>query len=161
MSGPRPKKLNYEQTFAVAMEIARALSDAGHLDPAEVEGAAGDIVKYGQHWNDGYELARALDKSAHWDCNLEMAEELDNFSRLYSRAMDAAEKQWAVTSDIRPPLPVETRVRLASGECGKITGIYDHGAAKFLVAIDGDPKADTPQQSRRIVNFEDVTELAP
>lgn len=138
--------------------IAVSLAKAGLIEESEVEDSAIDIAKYGRKYMDGYALAKALDDYGHWDCNFEMAEELNEFSSAADYEIGAAEKGWAIANSIAAPLPIGDRVVISrSGETGEITGIYEHGPAKFLIKIDGDPRADGPQTSRRIVNFEDVS----
>lgn len=155
---PRPK-FSAEIALIAATEVISGMIANGLLDGDQRDDSIAGLVKHARQHMDGYEIAKALDLYAHWDCNLEMAEALDDFSSEVRDAIDAAEKEWAARTNVQPPLPIGSRVQLRRGETGKITGIYEHGAAKYLVKIDGDPQADTSAQSRRIINFEDATAL--
>jgi hypothetical protein len=121
------------------------------LDAGAAQDAVADLIKHGRHHMDGYELAKALDDYAHWDCNFEMVEILDGFSSAVSSQIDRAEKDWANLTSPQPPHPIGTRVKLFRGELGTIDGIYEYGAAKYLVKIDG-----STGNGRRIINFEDA-----
>ena len=46
-----------------------------------------------------------------------------------------------------------------ANETGLADGVYEHGAAQYCVAIDGDKDAAPPHKTRRIVNFEDVEKI--
>lgn len=163
MTEPRPKAMTREIAERVAREIADDLVKNGHIEARQLEDAVHDIVKCASHlWIGGYELAKELDDRCHWDCNLEIAEELDNFSGLVDSEITKAEKDWAERNSIQPPLPIGARVKFGSrsvhGEkTGEITNVYKFGAAKYLIKVDGDANSDAPHNSRRILNFEDVT----
>lgn len=139
-----------------AEEIVAELVRDGHIEDSQVHDSVEDIVKHAGYHDDGYDLAKKLDSYAHWDCNFAMVEILDGFSWACSAAITDAEKTWAAETAQQPPYPVGTRVQFGRNETGEITGVYEYGAAKYLIKVDGDKDADTPTQSRRIVNFEDV-----
>lgn len=158
MSGeaaPRPKF-----SPAIALAAAEAITDTlirdGHLTKSQRQDAVLDIAKHARPHMDGYEIAKTLDSYEHWDCDFQMCEILDGFASECSDAIRKAEKEWAAATCPAPPHPIGTRVRIGTKETGEITGIYEHGSAKFLVKLDGGPKGDT---SRRIINFEDVNVL--
>lgn len=146
----RPK---FSPTLAryAAEDIVGELVKNGLLEQVAAEDAVDDIVKHGRQHMDGYELAKALDDYAHWDCCFEMVEILNGFGWAVSSQIDRAEKDWAKLTSPQPPHPMGTRVKLFRDERGTIDGIYDHGAAKYLVKVDG-----APGNGRRIINFEDA-----
>jgi hypothetical protein len=152
---PRPK-LDDAMKLAVAKEIAQKIF-AGEPE-TDIDEAAAQLAKHGRSHSDGYELARALDSHCGWFPNAEMVEELDNFAWLARNELEKAEKDWATTNAIQPPLPDGTRVRLRSGETGVIDRVYEYGAARYAIILDGDARSAPPTNSRRIVNFEDVTQ---
>jgi hypothetical protein len=156
MTEPRPK-FSPEIALVVAKELAAKLAHDGLIDPNQIEASADDIVKYAEPHMDGYENARELEKWALWECDLRIAETLDEFSHLVANQIVAAEKEWAARNDIKPPLPCGARVSLPKKETGTIDRVYECGGAKYCVAIDGDPHAHSSTQRRRIVNFEDVS----
>lgn len=156
MTGVRPQRLTPEMAMRVACQITTELAKNGLIDAKDIETSTADIAKHGRLHIDGYRLAKDLDRFSNWDCNLEIAEGLDNFSRFADAEISAAEKEWADANAISPHLPIGTRVQLRSGETGIITGIYEYGAAKFLILIDGDKNARGPSNSRSVVNFEDA-----
>ncbi len=149
----RPK-YSPELARLAAEEIISELIKNQHLDENDRAHCIDDLVSNGRY-GDGYDIAKALDDYAHWDCNFEMAEILDGYRYAVHRQIERAEKEWAKATAPQPPHPIGTRVRLRD-EAGEITGVYEHGAAKYLVKIDGDPQADGPEGARRIINFEDA-----
>lgn len=159
MTEPRPKEMTKAIAEKVAREIAGELDKSGHLAGRQVDGAVLDIVQCARRDMDGYALAKALDDDCFWDCNFALAEALDSFSSMVDHEIRAAEKAWAERNDIKPPLAIHTRVKWREGPAGEITDIYEHGAAKYLIKVDGDPDAAPPRHVRRIVNFEDVTAI--
>lgn len=155
MTEPRPKRLTPEMALRVALSIVDDLIKDGHITEDTRDEAARDIVSVVRHrdWMGGYEIAKSLDQWHHWGCNLEMAEILDGFGSAASHEIGQAEAEWAARNSIAPPLPIGSRVVLNTKETGEITGIYEHGAAKFLVKVDGEKGYPG---SRRVVNFEDA-----
>jgi hypothetical protein len=155
----RPKMLTTEMRLSAAKSVVIDLVRQEHIEEKDAEQSIKDIAKHAYSHIDGYELAKKLDSYCGWDCNLEIAEALDGFSSYARSEIETAEKAWAERVNPMPPLPIGARVRLPHGETGMIDEVYEYGTAKFCVAIDGDPKAAPPTLSRRIVNFEDVTEI--
>lgn len=160
MSAPRPR-FSPEVARIAAEEIVAELIKDGHLEENQRADSIADIVKHGRLHSDGYELAKALDDYAHWDCNFPMAEILDGFSWACSGAMADAQKKWEAETSPQPPHPIGARVSFGRNETGEITGIYGHGAAQYLIKVDGDKEADGPSEARRIVNFEDTKLIEP
>lgn len=154
----RPR-FSQEIARIAAEEIVAELINSGHVDEGQRDESVDDIAEHAKAHDDGYEIAKNLDAYAGWDCNFAMAEILDGFSWAASAAMADAQKQWAAETNQQPPFQVGTRVNFGRNECGEITGVYEYGAAQFLIKVDGDPLADAPSESRRIVNFEDVKAL--
>lgn len=152
---PRPR-FSPEIARIAATEIVAELIKGGHLTEAEREQSVDDIAEHAKPYDDGYELAQRLDDYAGWDCDFMMSEMLNGFSWACSEAIAEAQKKWASETNQQPHLPIGTRVSFGDGERGEITGIYEHGAAQYLVKVDGDKDADGPHESRRIVNFEGV-----
>lgn len=155
MSIPRPKFSPELARFA-AEDIVAELIKGGHLDGAQRDDSVADLVKHGRSHEDGYQLAKNLDDYAHWDCDFQMCEILDGFACAVSSHITKAEKDWVALTAPQPPFPIGTRIRVGRSEPGEITGIYEYGAAKYLVKIDGDPRGAGPHGSRRVVNFEDA-----
>lgn len=158
-SDPRPTRNDPAIIAAAARKTVDALIKGGHLEADDLERSVVDLTKHARPWMDGYEIAKALDTSAYWDCDFGMVEILDGFMSEIWDALRDAESEWAARTKPQPPHAVGSRIRLRSGETGEITGIYEHGAAKYLVRIDDDPHAAPPHHSRRVVDFEDA--LAP
>lgn len=161
MPAPRPKRLTPGMALLAGREIAAALAANGHIDgpDEDIERCASDIARSASRGMDGYQIARALETHCGWVCNLEMAEELDGFHYAAQKFLDEAEAQWVIEENIEPPFPVNTAVRLDTGETGEITEI-DKARAKYHIAIDGDPEASGPHRARRVVNFESVSLIA-
>lgn len=153
----RPKRLTSEMKLAAAERTVASLMRSGHLELGEQEDAVKAIAKHGTLYDDGYALAKNLDTYEYWDCDLMMADDLDQFGTFARDELEKAQADWAKVNNIQPSLSIGTAVLLKSNETGLIDGIYEHGVAQYLVKIDGDPEADGPSNSRRIVNFEDAT----
>ena len=154
MSG-RPK-FSSEIAKIAAAEIVSRLIGAGHFGEDDRDRCVSDLAKYGRQHADGYEIGKALDNNAWWDCDFQMVEILDGYGSAVYRAIECAEKAWAERVKPQPRLPVGTRVSLPRGRSGVITGIYEYGAAKYLVKVDGEAAAKPPTNSRQILNFEDA-----
>lgn len=158
MTEPRPNKMTPGIALNAGRKVAAELLSAD-LVQGKLDEIAQDIARCGNRYDDGYKLAKELERRCGWDCDLQIAEELDGFSSYVRSGIEAAEKAWAERNAITRPFPDGTRVRLRRGETGVITGVYECGGARFLVAIDGDDAAAPPTNSRRIINFEDATEI--
>jgi hypothetical protein len=151
----RPRRLNEEMALRVAGEVAKQLQRGGHIPEAEVEDSTRDIARAVRHagpYTDGYQIAKSLDDMG-WDCNLQMAEDLDCFSSYANDEIQAAQARWVDENNIVPPFPIGTRVKDTSGETGKITEVYSHGVAKYCVKMDNEKNPTT----RRIIDFEHVS----
>lgn len=161
MSEIRPNRLTPEMSLRAAQRVMASMASSGIIKESEIEGYAIDLAKHGDLHMDGYAIAKALDSRCYWDCDLQMAEELDMFSSEAEAEITDAQKAWAERNSIVPQFDVGTRVWLPkSGESGEITGIYEYGVAKFLVKMDGGKDTEPPHNARRIVNFEDAAESA-
>ena len=156
----RPKITNSEIRRAAAEKIVAQLIEDSHLEADQCEESVCDIVRYAGVNDDGYEIAKSLDDRAFWSCNFQIAETLDAYGSYLRDSLREAEKEWFAVAALEPPFPIGSRVKFGGrDESGEITGIYEYGAGKFLVAVDGDADANTSRQSRRIVNFEDCRAL--
>lgn len=155
-SEPRPTRNDPAIIAAAARKTVDALIEGGHLKADDLERGVVDLIKHARPHMDGYEIAKALDLYAYWDCDFGMVEILDSFGSEIWSALRDAEKEWADRTKPQPPHAVGSRIRLRSGETGEIDSIYEYGAAAYCVKIDGDPDALPPHNSRRIVNFEDA-----
>lgn len=156
----RPTKATPEMELAAAKETVAELVTAGHLTEAEAEDAAANIVAEGRYNRDGYKLAKALDDRWHWDCDLDMADILDGHSSALDDQIKAAQKAWFEAERPSPPVEIGTRVCFRWGRephTGIVDAIYEYGIAQYTVRVDGDPAADSPSQSRAIINWEDVS----
>jgi hypothetical protein len=143
--GPRP-------TVTDAMKLKAALPIAMEM---LFDDGAKDIADNGSLHSDGYTLAKALESDG-WDISREDIDTLDEFSHNLSDELEQAEKQWAEINDIQPPLPIGTRITVARSGEGEITGVYQHGAAKYEVRLDSNTAAQDASNTRRIIKFEDA-----
>jgi len=155
----RPKFSPIIARLAASSVVDRLIRD-GHLEEDTREDSLEDIAKYARPHMDGYEIAKALDDYASWCIDFQICETLDGFSHEVRSQLDMAERAWVAATNPQPPLAMGSRVQLSRGETGVITGIYEYGAAKYLVKVDGDPRGEAPQESRRIINFEDAVPVS-
>jgi hypothetical protein len=145
----RPRVPTDEMRRRVALQIAARLKDCG--PPDEV---AADIIRVTRHgWHqDGYQLARDLDRTCSWECDLGVAEELDNFSGLCDLELDVAVRQWAVENPMEPPFPIGSLVKTPSQGVGTIVGVCQYSPASYRVRTPG-----LNEKSAWIIPFEDVS----
>lgn len=155
-SEARPKTATREMKQAAAERTVALLVSHGHLTPAERADSIENLAKVGERHMDGYQIAKHLDDWHHWDCNLEMAEDLDSFSSHLDDELRKAERAWFERTRPQPPFPVGTRIAFGKRGIGVIDSIYDHSPGKYAIKVDGDAEADAPTCRRSIVNFEDV-----
>jgi len=156
---PRPWRLTPEMAQRAATALVADLIAKGRLRESERNDAIRGIAGHGKMFMDGYHLARELERYDGWNCNLEMAEALDNWSLLADEEIKAAQKEWAEANNIQPPFPIGARVIARWGgqdHPGTIDEVYGHGVAQFCVKADGEPGT-----RRMIVNFEDVRIAEP
>jgi hypothetical protein len=150
--GPRPTVTD-AMKLAAAMPIAKEmLSGMGD----SIEAGAKSIADYGSLHMDGYELAKELEGDG-WDITREDVDTLDGFSWNLREELEKAEKEWADGNDIKPPLPIGTRVITPHSGEGEITGVHQHGAAMYLVRPDSYTEQDDANKRRLIIKFEDAT----
>ncbi len=109
------------------------------------------IVEEYIYGDDGYELAKNLEKWQSIDVSRDQMEELDYVDINTRRLVEAAEKIWFEENDIQPPLPIGTQIKE-----GEITGIYEYRPAYYEVKTP-DQRDDN---SRLLIKFEDATEAA-
>lgn len=140
---PRP-----ELTIGMVIEAARSIYPG--------EGEAEAIADCFRRHMDGYELAKALENSAWWDCTRDDVDKLDGVSYAAEQLLRDAEQRWCEENDIQPSLKIGTRLRLPRGRVGEITGIAaKHSPGRYLVKDDDD--VDKKDANRRfLIKFEDA-----
>lgn len=149
MATPAMRQAAAEKTVALLIRNQ-------HLTEAERSDSIQSLAKVAERHMDGYQIAKRLDDLEHWDCNLGMAEDLDNFAHHLDDELRQAEQDWFDRTKPQPPFPDGARVAFGRSSTGIIDCVYEHGAAKYAVRVDGDAEADTESRRRSIVNFEDV-----
>lgn len=130
--------------------LIAALKIAKYMGGNEEESDAEDIVDCYYEHIDGYELAKRLENDCHWDISVDMIDHLDSMDHYAREEHEKVLKKWVIDSKIEPPFENETKIKQ-----GVIKGIYEHGAAKFLVKRNG----CTDDGSFGIINFEDAISL--
>lgn len=86
----RLKALSEDDRRAVAEEIVDDLLGAHAEKMPRRERAIEDIILCSR-WSgmDGYEIAKYLDDTHHWECDLELAQALDGLSHILSVKLNA------------------------------------------------------------------------
>lgn len=131
-------------TRELVADVARKMCEReGWLTGSEAD----DITRVYRQGMDGYAIAKALDDSCYWDCDMPIVEALDTFDTEVRGAHRKLCIAWASENNIQPPLPIGTQITI-----GEITGIYEHDAAYYEVRVTG----ETNDKRRRLVRFEDV-----
>lgn len=154
----RPKRLTKEMTLAAATEVVAGLVEAGLLLSTAAESAAREIAEVAGRQMDGYEIATALDRRFIWDCNLEMADELDNFAHAADGQIETAQKVWFAETHPEAAFVPGDRVAVRWGgqpATGTVDSIFPYGVAQYVVKIDGEPNPTR----MAIINWEDASEL--
>lgn len=134
-----------------AMELEAAKVVAARMGVSDIDDTAESIAAEYSYPMDGFELAKKLDRWQNWDTTRSDMDELDALDSLVSKALADAEKRWFERNQPQPVLEVGARIQWR-GVTGEITGIYEHGPAKYLVKPDNSTIGD----GRYIVNFEDA-----
>lgn len=160
---PIPKVPNDAVKSIAAKVIAKRLHEiAGFGNGDEESQTAADIINHCGIHDDGYACARDLEQYAHWRCDMQIAETLDEYQSELVTAMRVHLEEFRRCYGIEPPLPVGSRVKCSNAVLGLRTGtiseIYQHRPMTYLVKQDGDPEAD-PKKRRLVVYFDEVTEL--
>ena len=156
---PRPRRLTVEMAHAVALQLAKQLAERSEIDEGEIEPIANSIAEVvgSCTFADGFEIARDLANEG-LEPNAAWVEVLDGWSSRAFHQISVAEKEWGTRNPMTPPFPVGAHVLFAPNkETGVISRVHEFDPAKYLISVDGDPRLN----SFRVVNFEDVIDLAP
>lgn len=117
-----------EITDEMVREAAIALLRSHNKDERDAD----DIVNHYEHWIDGYALAKELDISCCWSVDASTVEMLEDLPSRVDRIIEKAQQAWAQEHNIQPKLAIGTQLKR-----GVIAGIYEHGAASYLVKEHG------------------------
>lgn len=158
MTAPRPTTLTREMRARIGEKLAARLARAGHILADEANQCAADIAVHGARHEDGYALAKRLDRMCGWRCRLDMAEALDDFGSLARREISAAVREWVTQEGITATLLPGQR-GLYRGKPGSVVSIYDRSAAEYVFRHDDATAQGLPPDAALIANFEDVTPL--
>ena len=136
-----------------AEKLIAEMVERGLVNAADAADSVGDIVR-ATRWEtqDGYKIARELEQSCSWDCDMQIAEALESFADTLDSIYDAAEKQWAAENPSDPAFADGMAV-VWRGQPATVHGLYDYRPQCYRVR-QGDMGKPT---SFYIVPFEDVT----
>lgn len=152
-SNKRPIKTDAMRLQA-AEKLVADLVRGSYLD--DDDGAADQIVKvtrWGEY--DGHKIARELDIRCGWDCDLELASELDAFGEILQDIFDEVEKKWAAENPHDPQFG-EGEAVVWDGKEAKVAGIWEHRPQCYKVQTK-----DSKEGSFYVVPFEDVSAVSP
>lgn len=150
----RPKMFDDEITRAAALKIVPALrtwlgKDADHYEDGEL---ARDIANCSSYRDDGYEIARAMDRLG-YAADSELVGLLDAIGFRRSEAHREAVKIWAAANPIDPAFTIGDRVKSETQGPGEVVDIL-RDRAQYLVKCD---KSSAEQgYGGTYLNFEDV-----
>jgi hypothetical protein len=133
-----PNKRPIVITDTMARVAAEIIADRLGSDYGDREGIIDDILhvtRYNRSM-DGFQIARELSNQHFWECLMETAETLDDFSRMCEVELHKAEKQWSAENPMEPPFPIGALVKTRHG-VGAIERIYECAIASYIVPIDG------------------------
>jgi hypothetical protein len=122
------------------------------IEPCDAAASIEDILQATcREECDGYQIARELELSFHWDCNLDIAEHLDEFSGILRNIYETAEQQWAAENPHDPAFDVGATV-IWKAKSATIVGIYGHRPQCYKVR-----QGEMRPNSYYVVPFEDVS----
>lgn len=101
---------------------------------------ANHLAKCAELHQNGYDLAKELDRRFGWDIDAEIVEVLDGHSRTLEQFRNKDLQAWVDKNKIEPPIPLFTRVKsLGFGRkiSGTIKGIYESRPCSYKVKEDG------------------------
>jgi hypothetical protein len=138
-----------------AQQLVERLIKSGILPPQEIDGAAEDIAKATRYeWSDGYKMAKELEDRHHWDCDMQIAEALEEFEPILERIYSAAEQQWATENPRDPVYPDGASVTWR-GKPATVVGVDVRRPQCYHLR-----QAAMRPGSYYVVPFEDVTDAA-
>lgn len=143
---PAPKR-----TPAMVKEAVLAYIKRHNLDWGDDPEQAAEDISNEWYWGiDGYQLAKDLDTGCGWIISTQDVEDLDNITSVVQDAEEQARKAWVAEWDIKPPLPIGTRIAE-----GVIAGINKYNAARYDVKQNG----CTVEGRFLLIKFEDAKEV--
>lgn len=129
---PRPSERDPALVRRAAELIA---ADCVGWDPtSSQESWVEPLLNARYEWDDGFKLARELERYAHVDANFELAEVLDGASRHLDDVHEEAEKAWVRIVGFTPAFTVGQIVTMRHGT-GPIHSI-DEKRARYVVDVD-------------------------
>jgi hypothetical protein len=135
-----------------AEQLVQSMVRQHLLDEGQVEGSADDIVKATRYEQfDGYKIARELESRCHWDCDMPIAEAMEEFHGLLQAIYDDAENRWAADNPRGPEFTDGDAVKWR-GQCATVHGVYERRPQCYKVR-QGDMRPD----SYYIAPFEEVS----
>ena len=94
--------------------------------------APDDIAEHFRIHDDGYELAKNLERHGYYDLDLNAANELDSVSSIVREKEMELQKLWVKAYDVQPPLPNGAQILQ-----GVIDSVCDHEPATYRVKQTG------------------------
>lgn len=152
-TGNKRPSITDAMRIQAAEQLVESMVKQRLLDAKEIEGAAADIVR-ATKWEqrDGYKIARELERYCHWDCDMEIAEAMEEFSGLLQGIYDAAEKQWAADNPREQAFEDGASVTWR-GSPATVHGVYEYRPHCYKVR-QGEMGSPT---SYYVVPFEEVS----
>lgn len=160
---PPPRPVATNKTY---MAAAKKVAEELNWDDVEIDEIAADIVEVTvlDRTMDGYRIARLLEDNGYDGIDLDAANTLDNFGFYVSKELDVEEAFWVKDNDIQPKLKAGDSVTWMSRherKFGKITGIFEHGAAEYLIQECNKEGLRIKDNRELVVKFENVTKWKP
>lgn len=110
----RPQQSDRWVARCVAEELYRMLCeelpDDFSADADDREEAIEQLAAVADPWNDGYQIARDLERRYSWDCDKAVADVLDEVSSIAYDAVDQAVVAWVAATKPAPPFQPGTMV---------------------------------------------------
>jgi hypothetical protein len=144
---PRPKA-----TPEMVLKAAKRIEELESLE----SGSAEEIARYYRPGISGFELALELHRRESWEIQDSFIEFFGSLDDAVDTYLKTAEFKWERENNIKPPLPIGTRVKTYAG-MATITGEHLYSAATYLLKPDGQDDAAT-NTSRILMTFEKAEE---
>ncbi|WP_287917543.1 hypothetical protein [Comamonas sp.] len=142
---PARPKATQEDFLNAAQKVEKSLSEYADWEN-DCKGLAAAIAATpGAHLMDGYELAKALERSmARFDPDAIAVEELNCYGPLVRGLQEKRQTLWACENKVQAPHPIGTKLRE-----GTITDLNKYGSAEYLVDFGH-------RHARQVIKYEDA-----
>ena len=149
----RPRRYTDEMSARAAEKLADMLIEHNSMNRAK-DTIVSDLLSCRIYWRDnGYQLAKALERDRFWDPDPEMVETLDHIDTLLSSELDDAVKDWVLRLKPTPQFAIGDMVAFDCPHEGERKGpVYSIYPERACYVVDD----RGTHNGGRVVAYEDV-----